>query len=241
MRTLLLAVAVGLGFSVIFLPSCKHDPLWTDDGVPIDTLDIGKGQPCSPDTAYFQNQVLPILISQCAKSGCHDAQSHQDGVVLTDYQRVMATGKIKPFRPFDSEMFEVIIDSDPDDRMPEAPNPPLTTEQIGIIRKWIEQGALNNGCDDDLGNCDTQGVTYANFVSGLLANRCVGCHSGANPGGSIRLTTYNEVKAVAQGGRLVGAITHAQGYSPMPKGGAKLSDCNVDKISAWINGGMLQN
>lgn len=239
MRTLILTLAFGVGLSVFFLPSCKHDPLIPLDVIPIDTSLI-VGQPCSPDTAYFLNQVLPILISQCAKSGCHDLQSHKEGIVLTDYDRVISTGEVKPFKGADSKLYKVLVDSDPDDRMPEPPNPPLSADQINIIKKWIDQGALNNGCEDGLGNCVTQGVTYSNFVSGLFANRCVGCHSGANPGGSLKLTTYAEVKASAQGGRLMGAISHASGYSAMPKGGAPLSTCYVDKVQAWINDGMPQ-
>ena len=49
------------------------------------------GVPCDPDSVYFDNQVLPILVSNCAKPGCHDAASHQDGVVLSSYASLMST------------------------------------------------------------------------------------------------------------------------------------------------------
>jgi hypothetical protein len=46
---------------------------------------------------------------------------------------------------------------------------------------------------------------------------------------------------VAQNGKLYGAVNHSPGYSPMPKGGTKLSACNISKIKAWIDGGSLNN
>jgi len=42
-------------------------------------------------------------------------------------------------------------------------------------------------------------------------------------------------------GKLLGAVTHASGYSPMPKNQAQLSDCNIQKITNWINKGALNN
>lgn len=247
MRSLIAAFSLfaAVILSALF-PSCKHDPLFNGGTDPQDTtttpIDTGvnTGIPCSPDTVYFQNQVLPLLISQCAKSGCHDAASHEEGVVLTNYQQVMSTGKVKAFKPNDSELFEVIMDSDPDDRMPEAPNAPLTTDQKNLIKKWIEQGAQNNVCNENYGNCDTDNVTYTNFVSGLLANKCVGCHGGVNPQGGLKLSTYAEVKAAAQNGTLYGAAARLPGYSAMPKGGAALSPCFVNKIKAWIDAGTPQ-
>jgi len=236
---LLLLVAIG----TFLLPSCKHDPLIPPDPVipqnPIDT-GIFSGWPCSPDTIYFQNQVLPLLVSKCAQPACHDVASHEEGIVLVDYQRVMSTGKIKPGKPFDSDLYEAIMESDPDDRMPRPPSPALTADEKNLIKTWIEQGAKNTACNENYGSCDTQGVTYSNEVAPLLASRCTGCHSGATPQGNLRLTTYDEVKAAAQSGKLYGSVAQLPGYAPMPKGGSALSPCFVSKIKAWIDNGMPQ-
>ncbi len=230
---------------ILFLPACKHDPMWSvDDGSnptgpnPVDSS-IYSGWPCGTDTVYFQNQVLPILISKCAQSGCHDAQSHQDGVVLVDYQSVISSGDIKAYKPNNSKLYKVLVETG-DDRMPEPPNPPLSSEQINLIKKWIEQGARNTACNENYGNCDTSGVTYANFIAPLLSSHCTGCHSAINPQGGHQLTTYNLVKTAAENGVLYGAVAHLPGYLPMPNGGRSLSPCFVDKIKAWIDGGMPQ-
>ena len=92
------------------------------------------------------------------------------------------------------------------------------------------------------GNCDTGGVTYTNTVAPLLQNNgCMSCHSGPSPSGNISLDNHAAVRAVAQNGKLYGAISHSAGFSPMPQGGSKMSACNISKIKAWIDAGAVNN
>ena len=92
------------------------------------------------------------------------------------------------------------------------------------------------------GNCNTNGVTFSATVVSLLQNNgCLGCHSGAAPSGNISLEGYNNVRVVAQNGKLFGAINHSPGFSAMPQGGNKMSTCNINKIKAWIDDGFLNN
>ena len=156
------------------------------------------------------------------------------------FELAFSDGIVKPFNPTGSKLYKVLIDTDPDDRMPRPPDPPLTQEQKALIYKWIQQGALNNVCNENYGGCDTVGVTYAGFIAPLMANKCQGCHSGANASGNIRLTTYNEVRTQALNGRLYGSISWQTGYRKMPEGGAQFSACFQNKIKAWINAGMPQ-
>lgn len=101
--------------------------------------------------------------------------------------------------------------------------------------------------EDDLypaggGACDTTGITYSATIQPLLqSSGCLGCHSGGAPSGGISLEGYTNVKTLAQNGKLYGTISHAAGYSPMPKGGNKLSACNITKVKAWIDSGIPNN
>ena len=198
----------------------------------------GSTAPCDPTKIYFQQQVLPILISNCAMSGCHDDASHQKGVVLTSYQKVMATADISPGNPGNSELYERIVDTDPDDRMPRPPSAPLTSQQIQIIRQWIQQGALDLTCQS---MCDSTSFTYSTAIRNIISNKCQGCHSGTAPQGGIDLSTYTGLKAKVNDGRLWGAINHQPGFSPMPKNGTKLSDCEIAQFRQWIAAGAPNN
>lgn len=89
--------------------------------------------------------------------------------------------------------------------------------------------------------CDTVNMTYAADVVPILKANCYSCHGNGEKDGGVSLGTYNDVKVQADNGALLGAITHASGYTPMPLNGAKLSDCNISVIRDWINRGALNN
>lgn len=92
--------------------------------------------------------------------------------------------------------------------------------------------------------CDTTAVTYSQTVTGILSARCYVCHnttSAAASGAGIQLDGYNKLKVYVDNGRLVGAITHAGGFSPMPKNATKLSNCDIARIQAWIRNGAPNN
>jgi len=244
---LFLAVFAGL-----FLPSCTHESMIVVDPSPIDTtgnptdtivnpIDTSTGIPCDVNLVYFSKDILPLLKSNCAKSGCHDAITHKEGIVLDSYQNVMGSDVIKPFDIDDSDLFEAITESDADKRMPPAPNQKLNGDQISLIARWILQGAKDLTCDEGAGQCVTTGISYSGFVAPLLSTYCVGCHSGGAPSGGISLTTHADVQAIALSGRLYGAMSWSPGFQQMPRGSAKLPQCTIDKIKGWIDDGAPNN
>ncbi|GAB4429328.1 MAG: hypothetical protein OHK0039_47950 [Bacteroidia bacterium] len=226
-----------IAFAVLaLLQACVHDPYFPGMVPGTDTT----GKPCDPDTVYFTRDVLPLLISNCAMSGCHNADSHQDGVVLDSYAKVVSTAKVRAGNPNESELYEVLTDTDPDDRMPPPPAGALSSEQIALVRTWILQGAKDLTCDDT-GTCDTATVTYAGTIRPLMQTYCTGCHSGTAPSGGIDLTTHTSVKTVADNGSLYGAVARQAGFAPMPQGGNPLPDCDIDQLAAWIGAGAPNN
>ncbi len=225
------------------LDSCKirQIEIWIRDTVftpPPDTT-----HPCDPDTIYFEMDVLPILLSSCGKSGCHDATA-QDGVRLDSYAAVMASDVVTPGNPNDSDLWENINETDPDKIMPPPPDQPLDNLQKEIIRKWIVQGAQNLFCDEQ---CDTVNVTFSGTIwPEVIQKHCLGCHSGPNAGGGVHLENHTQVAAAAQipagqFGSLYGAITHAGGNSPMPKNQNMLPDCKITQVRKWIEAGTPNN
>lgn len=89
--------------------------------------------------------------------------------------------------------------------------------------------------------CDTAAVTYSMTVVPVLSANCISCHGGSTPSAAIRLDTYAGVKQQVDNGRLLGSINQAVSYSPMPKDGTKLNNCNIAKIRIWVAGGSLNN
>lgn len=240
---------------LFFAAGCVHEPVppgdiddvvndTTDTTTNTDTTitDTTSQDVCDPDTVYFENDVLPVLNSSCGISGCHDPATAENGVVLTDYNNIIETGDVDKGDPMDSEIYEKIVETDPDDKMP----PPssgisLSQEQINMIYTWIAQGAKNNGCDPNAGGCNTEDVSFGTDVVPVIDNNCIGCHSGPSPQGGVLLESYTNVKSVVNSGQLEGAITWAAGYTPMPYNQAQLDQCTIDKIKSWIDDGAPNN
>lgn len=111
---------------------------------------------------------------------------------------------------------------------------------------------VQTGCyydnEEDLypfkGMCDTTNVTLAGIVKPILQGNCYACHSASASGAAgagINLEDYNSLKGWADNGRLVCAVDHDNGCSPMPKGGGRLPQCDIDKIKVWVAAGAPNN
>ena len=220
--------------------ACTHTNTDVQPGPsPIDSNSTGNPPVDEPDTSLcFERDILPIFISNCAKSGCHDAATRQEGYEFTSYATITAK-KFYPGNPGRTELYEKITDHDPKDIMPPPPNAPLTATQTGLIYEWIRRGAPNTtGCKS---NCDSSAILFGKDIQPVFNQYCKGCHSTAAPSGGISLDNYNGVKVVVNDGRLVKAINHQAGAQPMPRGGNKLSACRIRQIEKWIGAGAQNN
>jgi len=191
---------------------------------------------CSLDTVYFAQSVLPLLSSSCAQSGCHNGNSGGDAgdYTLNTYAGILRL--VQAGNAGGSTLISVVSRG----RMPPRGYTALTASQIALLSKWINQGALNNGCVASV--CDTTQVTYSGTIAPIFQTYCTGCHSGSAPsGGGVDLTVYANVVAQANSGKLWGDVSHLNGYNAMPLGGASLSSCDLSKINAWIKAGTPNN
>lgn len=93
--------------------------------------------------------------------------------------------------------------------------------------------------------CDTTNVTYSGSVQPIIQTWCLGCHSNQQvsqgAGGGNHLEGYANLRVFALNGRLLGAVEHRPGFSPMPKYGNKLDSCSIAKIKIWVTKGALNN
>ena len=89
--------------------------------------------------------------------------------------------------------------------------------------------------------CDTAGVTYSGKVLSIIQSNCYACHGSGSTLGDVNLDGYTNLKLYADNGKLSGVIKHSAGFSPMPQGGSKLNDCDINAIEKWINDGSPNN
>ncbi|MEN9947588.1 MAG: hypothetical protein RL106_411 [Bacteroidota bacterium] len=216
------------GISVLF--ACKHAVPYPEiSNNPIVSLN------CSSDTVYFQNEILPILASNCAMSGCHDSQSAQDGIVLTDYVSIMNSDVIERGKPNKSELVEVLTESG-EDLMPPSPYNALSSDMISKIEKWISQGAINNQCME----CDSTLSSFSMGVWPIVRDNCQGCHSSSTTqNGNHVFNNYQDI--VNDSSAFWNSILGNNGYSLMPKNSSGLDDCKIKVIRNWFEAGAPNN
>lgn len=104
--------------------------------------------------------------------------------------------------------------------------------------------SCSKGNEEDLSSgttCNSTNMTYSANIKPILQSFCFSCHGNGMSQNGINFDTYAGVKAVVDNGKLIGAITHTSGFSPMPQNTSKLSDCNISKIQDWISRGALNN
>jgi hypothetical protein len=212
----------GLILFSFSLSSCRHEPVLTE-GTPL---------------VCFQDQVLPLINSNCAIPGCHDGNSNE-GAALTNYENI--SKYVTPGKPNQSKLYEVVTkNSSQEEFMPPSPRNPLTQNQINLISIWILQGAENNSCL--LFPCDTVNlVSYSTNIFPVIQNYCTGCHSGSNPSGGIGLENYDQISVVALNGKLYGSVSFTPGFKPMPYQGTMIPECYVAMIKLWVDNGAPNN
>jgi hypothetical protein len=201
-----------------------------DTTTPNDTIPIS-------DKLCFNQDILPILLSNCAISGCHDAITHQENINLSNYSSLMAINEmVIPNNPNNSKLIQSISPG-AEEFMPPSPMTPLSQNQIDLLKRWINEGATNdNSCI-----CDTVNITFTNVISPIISNSCKGCHSGSTPSGGITLILYNDIKAQIDNGKLWTSINLNTGQpKAMPPGG-KLSNCKISQIRIWKDAGAPNN
>jgi len=229
------AFSIILLFSILllFLEQCKHESTEPKIIPSItDTIQKDTSHHTQPDTTYhvpntgdsacFNTQILPMMISNCAMSGCHDPYSHQKGYNLTSYTNI-------------SRYAYPIYSSVTNGKMPQG-RPALSATQKALFLKWISEGARNVMCDTT--SCDTSNVTYTSSIQPIIQTYCLGCHTTSvanSSGGGIILDNYSAVKTNAQAGHLICSIQWTGTCYKMPQTGSQLSSCSIHKILIWTN------
>jgi hypothetical protein len=183
----------------------------------------------------FKRNILPIFVSKCSTSGCHDPISKQADYELYSYNGIIKG--ISPGHPLFSEIYGQIKGKNPS--MPPQGHEPLTAQEVSYIKSWIQFGAKDE--ENCSVQCDVNAFEYKANVKPIIDSWCKGCHSSSNAGGGYDLSTYNGLVASITKNKLIGAINQQSGFSAMPKYTGKLSDCEIQVITQWVAAGHPNN
>jgi hypothetical protein len=103
----------------------------------------GQLPPAAPGTMDFDRDVHPILARSCLS--CHGPVRQKGGLRLDDRDAALKGGNagavLRPGDAAGSRLLRVVAGLDPDLTMPPQGKPPLTAEEVGRLRAWVEQGA----------------------------------------------------------------------------------------------------
>jgi mono/diheme cytochrome c family protein len=107
-------------------------------------VDVSKLPPAANHPVDFAKDIRPIFEKSC--QSCHGAEKQKSGYRLDSKASAFKGGEtyspaIKPGDSVGSPLIHLVAGLVGDTQMP-AKGDPLTSEQIGLLRAWIDQGAV---------------------------------------------------------------------------------------------------
>ena len=219
--------------------------------VPAAEVDVKKLPLPAPRKVDFEKEIYPLFKESCFS--CHGPEKQKGKYRLDTKEGAFKKGDDGPhIIPGNSEksplihMVAGLIDEGlmppPDDK---GKSQPLTKEQIGLLRAWIDQGA--NWPEGTIKEFVKE-LTFARDIQPILKTACVECHGEAQPKGGFRADSR---EAVLKGGKNYGAavLPNNTAKSPLLIIAAgkdediavperhKLGDKQVELLKKWITQG----
>lgn len=187
----------------------------------------------------YAKQVAPLLKAQCV--GCHSPDNALGGLDLSSPAGIAKGGVSGPlFKGRDASASLLLQRINGEGGKPRMPMgfAPLSAEQVGMLKAWVEQGAPTSG----------PSRTFAKDVAPTLKAYCMPCHAGNSPSAGLDLSTENGFKLGGDSGPLFKAgdpknslilkrIRGEGGLPRMPMGFAPLNADRIAAIEAWIQEG----
>lgn len=84
--------------------------------------------------------------------------------------------------------------------------------------------------------CDGSNPTYHSAIKSIIDNSCISCHGAGSSRGNFK--AYQGLKPYLDNGKFKRLVLEEQ---VMPKGPAKLSPDELNKIQCWVNNGYPEN
>lgn len=187
----------------------------------------------------FETEVLPLLISNCANTGCHNSKDREEGIDLSNYNGIARLVNTKS--PTKSKLLSVLRAGEEDERMPPPPAEALSQSQMDLLLNWIEEGANYVVACYGTDCPRVSEVSFTQDIKPILSTFCQGCHSTSSQSGGYSFSSYNGVQQAVVDGSLLGSITSLSGFISMPYNSDPMPPCNIELIKQWVDEGALNN
>jgi mono/diheme cytochrome c family protein len=103
------------------------------------------------NTVRFSGDIAPLFVAHC--NGCHfEANNVRGGLRMNSFNDIAKGGDSGPMiepRQGDASLLVKKLLGTSGQRMPAGGRPPLSESQIGLVRKWIDEGASFDGENRD--------------------------------------------------------------------------------------------
>ena len=222
-------------------------------------------QVTSGGSVVFATQVRPILASRCYQ--CHGPDVQQHGLRLDSLGAILtgsANGKV--VIPGDSEKSHIVrrLRGLEEPQMPYG-GPPLSAEQIDLIRKWVDEGAPGPDISEPVvsaavpskdmqvsHNVSGKPVDFNREIRPILSDVCFTCHGPEEKSrqGNLRLDSKESVFAERKGYRVIvpGSSATSRLYQkisskddayrmPPVWSGKSLTPKQIELLRQWIDQG----
>ena len=120
----------------------------------------------------------------------------------------------------------------------------LLVSAIIIVISWYSCQYKKEAIDYPASTCDTSNIRYSVEIVGIMQANCYVCHATAvanSLGGGNKYDSYNNIRPNVASGLLLNCIMQNPGYDAMPKGGPRISNCDIAKFRTWIRNGYPNN
>lgn len=107
--------------------------------------DLSKIPPASSKQGVtFEKEIKPLFEKNCVK--CHGTEKQKGKLRLDSLEATIKGGKngpnVLPKQGAKSQLVQAVARLDPDEAMPpDGKGDPLSAEEVGLIRAWVDQGA----------------------------------------------------------------------------------------------------
>jgi len=170
------------------------------------TVDVSKLPLPVARPVEFVQEIYPIFKESCI--ACHGPEKQKGKYRMdtkaaafkdTDYGPTIVAGKSEHSSLIHmvAGLVEEMLMPPPSDKPGQSE--PLTKEQIGLLRAWIDQGAKWPDGPVDV----EKPITFATDIQPILATACGSCHGGNSPQGEFNALSLS---TVLKGGSNYGAV-----------------------------------